>query len=428
MNNKVHSYLNDAGEEFSLSREERERMRQTIHAYMEMKPLRRSAAPERATLGFGWIVSPRPVAFALVAVLFVSSAGLSYAAEGALPGDLLYGIKTHVNEPLSGALALSTSAKTQWAMDVAGERVKEAATLAAEGHLSTTTQDALKANFDEHAAQVADVINETASTSPDTSDAIAVRFEAQLDEYADVLAQVGAEKNIPTDTIASSVATEKEHVIAIRANAHAHIPATIAARTHALSSIRTAAQEGLNSSAELARLSSGSISTSSAQLVAVQLQSASDTILSGDDFVGKDAAPDAINQFQNALAATEKIGVFLQTSSAIHARTGLVIGEPGTTTTTTTRSALTAYTGRGGDKKGGMESQPKLMAAFSSASTATLQVSATTTATTTANQNNEQNAVNAGDQSSSGSQEGDQGPVPHGPPILPLSVPLHFGN
>lgn len=211
MNNKLHEYLKKAGEEISLTHEEREKMRGVLHAYMAMKPIRApSVAAEPAV--FSWFFTLRPVAVVLAFAVFASSAGISYAAEGALPGDLLYPIKTHVNEPVKGALAVSPSAKTAWAMRVAGERIKEATMLAAEGRLNSEHQQELQANFESHARKASENISAQASTSPEASAEIGVRFEAQLSEYERVLTQVGEEKNIAVGTLVSSVRAEREHV------------------------------------------------------------------------------------------------------------------------------------------------------------------------------------------------------------------------
>ena len=78
MNDKFHNSIKKAGEEISLSHEERARMRRTLHTYMEMKPLRTSASVSAPA--FGWFFTLRPVAATLVLALFISSAGISYAA------------------------------------------------------------------------------------------------------------------------------------------------------------------------------------------------------------------------------------------------------------------------------------------------------------------------------------------------------------
>lgn len=325
MNEKFHNSIRKAGEEIYLSHEERARMRRTLYAYMEMKPLRTTASAPVST--FGWFFTMRPVAATLVLALFISSAGVSYAAENALPGDILYPIKTRVNESVKGALAVSTSAKTAWAMDVAGERVKEAATLAAEGRLNTATQGELRADFEHHARQATAAMEENASSSPEVSGEAAVRFEAQLAEYENVLAQIGAAKDVDVVVLTSAVKNERERVASVRERAESHINSTDKDQA-AAERMGIAARAHLDTSARLARAVSKSLSSSSAELVAAQLEDASSTISAGEDFAERENIPDARGAFQKALAATEKLGVFLQTSSDIHARTGLVVGEP----------------------------------------------------------------------------------------------------
>ncbi len=325
MNEKFHNSIKKAGEEISLTNDERARMRRTLHSYMEMKPLRTLASTPVPT--FGWFFRFRPVAAVLVLTLFVSSGGVSYAAENALPGDILYPIKTHVNESVKGVLAVSASAKTAWAMNVAGERVKEAATLAAEGRLRATTRQELQADFEQHAQQATAQITRDANSTPDANSETAVRFEAQLSEYENVLARIGTAKNVDIASLTSSVKKEREHIAAVRTRTESHIAST---DTDNSATVRMgiAARAQFDVSEKLARAVSKSLSSSSAQFVAAQLDDASNSISAGDDFAAKSAGPDALGAFRKALTATEKLGVFLQTSSDIHARTGLIVGEP----------------------------------------------------------------------------------------------------
>lgn len=325
MNDKSHKYLNKAGEEVCLTREERERMRRTLHAYMEMKPLR-TPMPAARTSALGWFLAPRPVAAILALSLFVSSAGISYAARDSLPGDILYPIKTHVNEPAQGALALSASAKAEWAIGVAGERIKEAAILAAENRLGTTTQKNLQANFREHAQLAVRRIGEESGSGPESRVQAAISFEARLSEYRSVLTQIAAAKNINVESITASVNAERERVTAVREEAESRITSE-SDRSKAVADMQIAARSALDAATKLARDVSRSLSSSSSQLVYVQLDNASTTISAGEDFMTRHADSDATDAFQNALAATERLGIFLQTSSAIHHRTGLVVGE-----------------------------------------------------------------------------------------------------
>ena len=77
------------------------------------------------------------VGVALVLVLMLGS-GTSYAAEGALPGDILYPIKKVVNEGVRGALAVSPQAQVAWQTERASRRLAEAEKLVQNNNL---TQD-----------------------------------------------------------------------------------------------------------------------------------------------------------------------------------------------------------------------------------------------------------------------------------------------
>ena len=429
MNEKFHTYLKKSGDEISLSVEQRDRMRRTLHAYMGMKPLRTPAST--SVPSFGWFFTMRPIAAVLVLGLFVSSAGISYAAENALPGDLLYPIKTQVNEPVQGALAISSAAKTAWAMDVAGTRVEEAATLAAEGRLSPVTQQELQINFEQHAQQATVAITEAASSSPEAGSEAAVRFEAQLSEYQAVLGQIATAKNVDMTSLTSSVQNERGKIAAVRAQTDSKI-ASLNTDTSA-TRMGVAAKAQLDTSAKLARAVTESLSSSSAQTVAVQLNEASDTISAGESFAADNAIPDALGAFQNALSVTARLGVFLKTSSAIHARTGLVVAEPQQEQSTSKKpQRAIKVNGSGKSREGGTASIPAvaatmmLKAATSATTSEVAKPSPTTTSTqeTTATATvSTQTQVQTPTQGSSGTSGSAPAQVI---PSLPISVPVHI--
>lgn len=407
MKNDFETLLNKAGGDTSLTHEEKARMRHTLQAYMGMKPLR-SPHTSRA-VSFGWLFTMRPVAATLVLALFISSAGISYAAEDALPGDVLYPVKTNINEPIQGALAFSASAKTAWAMDVAGERVKEAATLAAEGRLDEATQQKLQADFEQHATLATENI---AKTSDKESGAeAAVRFEAQLSEYGSVLAQIGGAKGVDTGVLASAVERARGAVEANRIKTESALASAGDADTLAATRIRIAARAQLDSSAKLALAVSKSLSTSSAELVAIQLENASSSIADGDTLAAGRSIPGAIGAFRTALSATEKIGVFLKTSAAIHTRTGLVIAEP--------QKEKVSSTARAFSKAAASESEqenraPHPTAALMTFSAATPPQDSTPSTTATSTDDSHETATST--------QEEER----HDESVLPVSVPVHI--
>ena len=412
MNELFHNHIQKAGEDITLTPIERERMRGVLRSYMEMKPIRaHQSSAYIATRA--WFFTFRPLTATLVLVLFAASGGISYAAENALPGDILYPIKTQINEPVQGALALSASAKAEWATSVAGERVKEAATLAATGRLNPATQQELQADFEAHAQQATEAIGIQASSTPDEGVASAVRFEAQLSEYQNVLAQVGAAKDVDVASLVSSVQSEGERIATVRARAESDI-GSASTENSASSRMQEAAKQQLGDSSELAHAAEGSLSTSSADLVAVQLESASSSISAGEDFAAQKAIPAALGAFQNALATTEKLGVFLQTSSAIHARTGLVVGEP-----------IASAFGRSAQRtdKDNQSSGEAKHAALMSASLLSSSTPPTATSSAAASSTTDmQNTDGASDTTSNiFEQESHDSST-----TLPLSVPLHF--
>lgn len=113
-------------------------------------------------------------------LFMLAGSGTVSAAQGALPGDILYPIKLAVNEKVEVALAPNASAKVEVQVRLAGRRVAEAQTLAAQGRLDEKTANLLTDDFNEHAAlalaesepedSVADVEITLSAKAPQTPD------------------------------------------------------------------------------------------------------------------------------------------------------------------------------------------------------------------------------------------------------------------
>ena len=128
-------------------------------------------------------------------------------------------------------------------------------------------------------------------------------------------------KHVAVAELSASISDQNARIAAIRVQAQGS-----AAR--ATSRMYSAAKEGLDTSTSLARTASAAFTPSSARSILQQLAKASTTIEEGEEFLKQNSTPKADDSFQNALIATEKLGVFLRAGSAIHKRTGLVIDEP----------------------------------------------------------------------------------------------------
>jgi hypothetical protein len=183
--------IKNAGQEVTLSSDERARMLSTLREHVASNPIQ-EVAPRLAAyqaMFDAFIGYARRPAFALatlVLVVVVSGGAFAYAAQGTLPGDPLYALKVDVTEPLLTALTFSTADKIAWQQTLAERRLNEGLSLANEGKLATTTEVALATDFSEH-ADAAETLSESDSDSQPT-DATPNDFVPQLSTYQEVFA------------------------------------------------------------------------------------------------------------------------------------------------------------------------------------------------------------------------------------------------
>ena len=111
--------------------------------------------PVREDTPFHLLLTKKYMFAAIAIILAVAlSGGVTYAAEGALPGDALYPIKVRINEEVRAALATSAEADADWDARRVERRLEEAAVLAATGELDAETRVHLEERFAVHAERV----------------------------------------------------------------------------------------------------------------------------------------------------------------------------------------------------------------------------------------------------------------------------------
>lgn len=103
-----------------------------------------------AFLNWNLAMFKKPMPIFLMLALLISG-GLSASAENALPTDVLYPVKTHINERVRGWLAVSHESEADWQAQLMGRRLNEAEKLASEGILDADTQAELESDFQTHA-------------------------------------------------------------------------------------------------------------------------------------------------------------------------------------------------------------------------------------------------------------------------------------
>jgi hypothetical protein len=162
-----------------LTHEEKGFLRASLEVHMQAHPLARVKSP--------WMQWRHISQFALapLALLLVCT-GTAYAAQGALPGDLLYPLKINVTEQVEVALATTPAAQVAVQTKLAAERVSEAQTLADQGKLDATTTEELQDNFDSHASAALAIAEQTgdASTSEATTSVAVATSSVVVDTLA----------------------------------------------------------------------------------------------------------------------------------------------------------------------------------------------------------------------------------------------------
>ncbi len=163
-----------------LSEATRNRVRENLLAYADMHAMPSGGVGTFEIVGFVMSVlsRSRPIlAGAFVVVLIAAmSGGAALAAEQAVPGDALYAVKVHVNEPMAAVFAGSGEAQARYHAKLAVRRVEEAEVLAKRGDLSSAVAEDLSKKFSEETDKAVAEADKLESAG-DVSASIAVRAD-----------------------------------------------------------------------------------------------------------------------------------------------------------------------------------------------------------------------------------------------------------
>jgi len=138
-------------------------------------------------------LKPMPI-FAMLMIMTLAGGGISMAAEGALPGDLLYPVKVNINEEVRSTLTFSEEAVANWEARRAERRLEEAQKLAAKGEVKEEIRIKLEERFEAHADRVEARIEEIQARGNINAAAdIASNFETSLKAHERILAEIESE-------------------------------------------------------------------------------------------------------------------------------------------------------------------------------------------------------------------------------------------
>jgi len=152
MNNLSNHFLKES-ERFRLTKAEKDAMRLRVFEAL--------ATPVPSP--YQRFFAPRAFAYAFMSILVIGS-GTAYAAQGSLPGTLLYPVMVHMNEKMEVALATTPAQKLEVSAKLAERRIQEVTILAAQGTLDDDITAELEENFDVHSKAVEDIAGNPAHT------------------------------------------------------------------------------------------------------------------------------------------------------------------------------------------------------------------------------------------------------------------------
>jgi|GEM_PF-3991790 len=156
-------------------------------AKIQLLPHERVAIKEslfkKATKTSSWSIRIKGWSSVMAAVLIVTITGtsMSYAAEYAVPGDVLYPIKVRVNEELKSRMMASADERAEWEVQRAGRRLDEAGVLSTRGDVDVKTMASLESSFQKHAAVVeAHMVTLQHEQKSDEVEALSAKFNTAL--------------------------------------------------------------------------------------------------------------------------------------------------------------------------------------------------------------------------------------------------------
>ncbi|MEK6615715.1 MAG: DUF5667 domain-containing protein, partial [Bacteroidota bacterium] len=128
--------IEEVSKETCLTQDEKFAVRKNLLKYMSQNPVQ-----EKHTIRSPWFASSsrfrgKKVLSAVVLFGVVGGGTLSFAAEAALPGDVLYPVKTGINEPVHRVVLFTPQEKADWDVRLVERRLDEISKLSESNSIS----------------------------------------------------------------------------------------------------------------------------------------------------------------------------------------------------------------------------------------------------------------------------------------------------
>lgn len=320
----------------SLTAAEKQAGRESLSRVMAHYPLRvRESTLSRHLWQRGWeeemfptfsLLLTRKTMFAtlIIALSLLVSGGVTYAAEGSLPGDPLYSVKVHVNEPVLAALATSAEASANWDTRRAERRLEEASVLAAAGKLDGDTRATLEEKIQVHTERVKARIERFEKEGKDEQAAHAsARLEASLKIHERILDKIAGEKDdsvhVEVGPLLETIRAEVQETKHARKEAEAKVKAQMKTYTEQAARGRREAAE--NKIRQVRRfVGRANLSVEIRAKAEAKLSEAEEVLAKGDVALAAMEYTKAFIQFGKAHEMAQEVQAFAQAHAELRVR------------------------------------------------------------------------------------------------------------
>ncbi|RJQ37139.1 hypothetical protein C4552_01365 [Candidatus Parcubacteria bacterium] len=336
MDNEIKNLFDAPKRNLHLTRAERLAMRAELEAFMKLYPARRSRGFQDYWRGVVSAVSPivrisrspRLAGAIVVAIFMVAAGGASYAAEGALPGDLLYPVKVHINEEIRAAAVFNSERRAEWEAERLARRLQEAEELAAAGNLGDQARLEIEERLQAHAERIrAHVAKLEASGKFDVAANVSTGVETSLGIHERILATVVASSTMTggTEPLVTSLRARYQAAATAREEVERRISANTALGTAAQGRIGAADEKIRETRARLEDKRSKFSDAVAARAVA-RLDLAGRTLADARTKFAADDFSSAFRLAQQAYRIAQEAEILINARSSLSVRLDVDIG------------------------------------------------------------------------------------------------------
>ncbi len=182
-NNTIKKGIDDV-KNVKLSVQEKEGMFDRLQMHIKDNPV-----IEKGTI-FTWLsVQVRTYKYAycgaLALALIIIGGQVSYAAESALPGDILYPVKIYVNEPIKSAVAMSPKAKKAVEQKKVIERLGEVEELVKQGKFNNENRSQIEKEVEKSVSNLKKANKNSRDDNKDFEQRVNVQLEKIKEDKRD---------------------------------------------------------------------------------------------------------------------------------------------------------------------------------------------------------------------------------------------------